>query len=268
MVSACNIRRGPGHSCVTRCGAVGPVGYVTCNLFSGGVAGGIGEGRQGKGCFSGAPSLDYREKDSFNLSGNDVGDHIGEVIESSTRVWLVEVYRDAAVPAFGSWVYVRGDDGMVRYGVVSHVEIGSVEPNRRAVAFGKTPEKLRRELPQVLELLRMTCRVQVLAYREAGGALRQTLPPLPAGIHSFVDACPPDVVQALGAPFDFLRTLLRNPDPAVPVDDLVVALLRQRYLAFEAGIDGQAELIAAGRALSRLLDDDHERLQSILRRVV
>ncbi|RMF57947.1 MAG: hypothetical protein D6746_10305 [Bacteroidetes bacterium] len=193
---------------------------------------------------------------------------IAEVIASNTRSWEAEVYREAEAPAFGAWVKVAHPGGAVLYGVVSHVEMGSYEPHRRAVAFGMTPEELVREMPQVLALLRTTFRTQVLAHRDARGRLRQTFPPHPAPIHGFVQACTADEVRALGPPFDYLRTLIQSPDPAVPVDDLVVAVLRGRYEAFGGETEGEADLIAAGRALSRLLDDDHERLQSILRRIV
>ncbi len=193
---------------------------------------------------------------------------VAEVIESSTRAFTAEVYREAEPPAFGAWVRVPHPSGIVLFGLVSHVEISSFEPNRRAVAFGLAEEELRRERPQVLELLRTTFRAQVVAYRDAAGRVRQTLPPQPAGVHGFVYPCASDDVCALGAPYDYLRTLLRNPDPAVPVDDLLVAALGQIYAAHRGGPDGRQALIDAGRALSRLLNDDHERLQSVLRRAV
>jgi hypothetical protein len=193
-------------------------------------------------------------------------DHIAEVIASSTRQFEAEVYRDARSPAFGTWVQVHHDDGTVLYALVSHVEIGSYEPNRRAIAMGKTEEELRREMPQVMELLRTTFRAQVLAYSDPGGTPRQTLPPHPAPIHAFVHPCPLGHLRRLGAPYDFLRTLVRNPDPAVPADDLLVAVLRQIHDAHGNPVDGRPALLDAGRALSRLLNDDHERLHSILRR--
>ena len=192
---------------------------------------------------------------------------IAEVIESSTRSLVAEVYREAAPPAFGSWVRVPAEGGPTLYALVSHVEMASYEPTRRAVAFGKTPDELRREMPQVLELLRTTFRAQVLAYRDARGTVRQTLPPHPAAIHAFVEPCTEAEVAALGPPYDFLRTLVRNPDPSVPVDELVVAVLANVYTAGGGRHGGDAALVAAGRALSRLLNDDHERLHSILRRV-
>ena len=193
---------------------------------------------------------------------------IAEVIESSTRSLLAEVYRECEPPAFGAWIKVSRADGIVLFGLVSHVEIGSFEPNRRAIAFGMTREELQREMPQVMALLRTTFRAQVLAYRDPGGRMHQRLPPYPAGLHDFVLPCRREDIMQLGTPYDYLRTLVRHPDPAVPVDDLLVAVLQQVHGAPGGGADGDAALLAAGRSLSRLLNDDHERLHSILRRVV
>lgn len=187
---------------------------------------------------------------------------IAEVIASSTRQFTAEVHRGAEAPPFGTWVTVVHQNGIVLYGLVSHVEHGSYETNRRPVALGKTREELTEEYPHIQELLRTTFRAQILACEE-DGVVHQTLPPYPPAIHDFVRPCPPDAVQRLGAPYDYLRTLVQSPDPAVPADDLLVAALRQ----VQAAHGGEDELVRAGRALSRLLDDDHERLQSILRRV-
>lgn len=200
---------------------------------------------------------------------------VAEVIASSTREILAEVYAEAQVPAFGSWVEIETEDGMVLYGLVSHAETGSVEPGRQAVALGAhyDRDRIRREMPQILELVRTTVRAQVLAYWdgqkkvEGRPLVRQTLPPRPAALHDRVRVCGPDAVAALAQPFDVLRTLARHPDPAVPADDLLAAALRNLYEAHGGGADGEAVLVDAGRALARLLDDDHERLQSILRRV-
>lgn len=198
---------------------------------------------------------------------NIMPEKIAEVIESSTRGFVAEVYRSEKAPAFGSWVQVIQPDQSILFGLVSHVEIASFEPNRRAIAFGKTEEELQQEFPQVMELLRTTFRAQVLAYQDTIGTVRQTLPPHPAGIHAFVKACKQEQICTLGQPYDFLRTLFQNPDPSVPVDDLVVAVLTNLYRAHGGRHGGEHELVRAGRALSRLLDDDHERLHAVLRRV-
>jgi hypothetical protein len=195
---------------------------------------------------------------------------IGEVIASSTRHVTAEVLGNQDPPDFGTWIQIERPDGLVLFGLVSHVETGSVHPNRQATAFGKTQEELRREMPQVLELLRTTFDAQMLAYRDTtvfDGKILQTLPPRPARLHDMVYVCPHETVCALGKPFDYLRTLARYPDQAVPADDLIVAVLRHAYAAHGGGTDGRRVLLDAGRTLSRLLNDDHERLQSILRRV-
>jgi hypothetical protein len=149
-----------------------------------------------------------------------------------------------------------------------------VEPGRQAVALGRDREGLRREMPHVLELVRTTVRALVLAHwdgrsrdRQGGPLVRQTLPPCPAALHDMVRSCGPEAIARIGAPFDYLRTLARYPDPAVPADDLLVAALGGLWRAHGRGDAGERALLEAGRALSRLLNDDHERLHSILRRV-
>ena len=200
---------------------------------------------------------------------------VAEVVASSTREIVAEVYPDADVPAFGAWVEVETASGAVHYALVSHAETGSVEPGRQAVALGPDydRDRLRREMPQLLALVRTVVRAQILAYwdgrarRDGQPVVRQTLPPCPAELHDRVRLCAPDAVARLGAPFDALRTLARHPDPAVPADDLLAAALGGLYRAHGQGAEGRRALVEAGRALARLLDDDHERLQSILRRV-
>ncbi len=199
--------------------------------------------------------------------------HVAEVIASNSREIVAEVYRDAQVPAFGSWVEVELADGTVLYGLVSHAEIGSVEPGRQASALGAEfdRDRIQREMPQILELVRTTIRAQILAYwdgrarRDGAPVVRQTIPPRPAALHDRIRVSGPDAVAALAAPFDVLRTLARHPDPSVPADDLLAAVLAN--LADAHGDAGDEVLVEAGRALARLLDEDHERLQSILRRV-
>ena len=117
-----------------------------------------------------------------NLSMNP----IAEVIESSTRHFVAEVLRDAEAPDFGAWAEVVLEDGTSLFAVVAHVETGSVEPGRRAMALGMDRATLRREMPQVMELIRTTFRAQVLAYRDARGTMHQTLPPRPAALHDMV----------------------------------------------------------------------------------
>ena len=192
---------------------------------------------------------------------------LGEVIESSTRQFVVEAYEPDEAPPFGAWVQVGGSERTL-YGLVSHVETGSYDSNREAVALGLSSEERAKEMPMVEELLRTTLRIQNVAYQDERGEIRQTLPPQPPGIHDFVYPCPDEIVREVTTCFDFLRTLIEHPDPAVPVDDLLVAVLRGIFEVHGGERGGREMLVEAGRTLSRLLDDDHERLQSILGRVL
>ncbi len=189
-----------------------------------------------------------------------------EVIRSNTTLFEAEVYPDEPPPAFGSWVSVDSPEGNRIYALVSHIEMGSLETNRRATALRMDTEALQREMPHVLALLRTSIHAQVLAYRDASGHVYQTLPPFPPPIHGFVIAASQEEVRCLGSPYDFLRTLIVQATPGTPTDDLLVAAMHQLFAAHMGGPDGQRALIEAGRTLSRLMNDDHERLHSILRR--
>ena len=187
-----------------------------------------------------------------------------EVIASSTAHFTAEAYADAEPLSLGQWVRVPVRDQTEVYALVSQVDMAPYDEGRRTVALRKSEEELRREMPQVMELLRTTLRAQIAAHRDAQGRMRQTLPPRPPRIHDFVYPCSTEEIRTLGAPYDFLRALVNNPEPSVPTDDLIVAVLTQVKAAHRS----EEELVVAGRALSRLLRDDHERLQSILRRVL
>lgn len=192
--------------------------------------------------------------------------YIGEVVESNTGSFIADVVRDSEVPAFGSWVQIHTQQGIILYGVVSLVEYGSTMPGRRATALGRTREELQREMPQVMELLRTSFHGKILGYRAADGDLVQAVPPYPAGIHDFVAPCEADTVRQFAAPYDFLHLLTDSLERGIPGDELLVAALRGIKSQYH-GEEQAAFLIEAGRVLSRSLRDDHQRLQTILRRV-
>jgi hypothetical protein len=192
---------------------------------------------------------------------------IAEVVAASTREVTAEVFEGEPPPDFGAWVEVRLPGGLVLYGLVAHVEVGMIEPGRRVRAYGLDEDEIARERPHLPGLVCTTLRAVLLAHRTPQGTVRQTLPPQPARLHDHVYRCAPEAVRTLGAPFDVLRTLAQHPDPAVPVDDLLVAALTGLRAAHAEPAEGEAVLVEAARALTRLLRDDHERLHSILRRV-
>ncbi|MFH1008142.1 MAG: hypothetical protein V1800_11695 [Candidatus Latescibacterota bacterium] len=183
---------------------------------------------------------------------------IGEVIESTTAAFVVQCWELHASPPFGS--FVRTDSEPAVFGLVSAVTTRSVEPNRRPTAYRKTGEELMREQPQIFELLKTECEALVVGYQDHA-AIRQTVPPQPPKIHTFVRPCSVEETKVFTDHWDFLRGILTS---NAPTDELIIAAVRHAYSAHDHDV---AYLVQAGKELSRLIRDDYDRLDSIIRRV-
>ncbi|MBC8044610.1 MAG: hypothetical protein IAF08_14320 [Rhizobacter sp.] len=164
---------------------------------------------------------------------------------------------------FGS--LVRTSQGaMDIFAVVSFIEHAPTESNRKVSPHGKTKEVLRREMPQVFELLQTEFHAIVLGYRNTGDTrLYQATPPLPPDLHEFVYAATAEEQTSFfSMRTAYIRTLLSNRD--MNPDELIAAFLRNHL-----GLAAMSEhLVAAGKDLSHLLSDDHRRLESIFERIL
>jgi len=190
--------------------------------------------------------------------------HIAEVIESNTTEMIAQCTVLHCSPPFGSFVKVNLAEGTepAIYGLVFNVVTSSIEPNRRAMAYGKTEEELRKEQPQIFELLKTEFQAHLVGYRDQTG-IKQILPSQPPRIHSFVYACSLAEVREFTRQCDYLRTLFTISQ--VPPDELIIATIRNTLDAH--GEDSPHYLVQVGKELSRLLRDDYDRLSSILRRI-
>ncbi len=186
---------------------------------------------------------------------------VGEVVESSTTTLIAEACRLHGAPDFGAFVRVESD-GRNIIGVVHNARTQSSEPNRRPMAYGKTEAELRREQPQIFELLSTQFEVFVLGYLD-GTSMVHRFPPQPSRIHSFVFPCRDEEVLAVTEEPQFLRSLLEA--PGLPTDELLLAVLRHAL----DGRGGESEqyLQSMGSELSRLLRDDYDRLSALIRRL-
>lgn len=156
------------------------------------------------------------------------------------------------------------------YALVYGANTTSLEPNRRPSALGfEDEDEMRRQQPQIFELLRTEFSGLLVAYSEgADTALRRHLPPRPPRIHSRVYPCTAEETRALTEDLSFLRGVLLPSGGAlagVPSDELAAACLRQARAAHP---DDQEFLLRAGRTLATILAVDYERLQAILRNVL
>ncbi|MBN8586831.1 MAG: hypothetical protein J0L94_00750 [Rhodothermia bacterium] len=192
---------------------------------------------------------------------------IGEVIASESKSFKAQVVSSNRVPAFGEWVEVRLEDGSLVLGVVYSVLHESIEPGRQVEALRRTKDELALEMPHVFELLRTVFSCLIVGYRTSGGVYRQTIPPNPPALHDFVFVTGQELLKEVKPPYDFFRLILGGGTNGLPTDDLFVTIFQKMSNAMPLDRDRMVVLVEAGRALSRLLGDDHERLQSILRRV-
>ena len=119
----------------------------------------------------------------MSLAQIDLEEFIGEIIESSTSQFMSECRELNGAPPFGSFIKTNG--ALPVYGLVFNVCTHSIEPNRRATAYGLTEQELREEQPQIFELLKTEFEAVIIGYGDERGP-QQVLPPQPPGIHSFV----------------------------------------------------------------------------------
>jgi|SRR5687768_17735668 len=202
---------------------------------------------------------------------------VGEVIEASTNSFTAESLRLDVPPPFGSFVRilpvsndvpeardpfeeVAAPTGTV-YGLVMEARTASREPNRRAVSFGLNEDELRRDQPQIWELLATDFVCLIIAHAREG-EIRPYLPPRPPRLHAPVDICSESEVCRIVEGFAFLRAIA-TADCAC-CDELMAAGLREGYRC--SGKDEEF-LVRTGRELAVLLTNDYERLAAILRKL-
>jgi hypothetical protein len=201
---------------------------------------------------------------------------IGEVISASTTQFTAHCNQLYEPPALGAFVKIaptvsrvdpeeedpfeapRPQEGAL-FGIVYHATTGSREPNRKPAAYGLDEASLRREQPQIFELLATEFSCVLIAHVE-DGKIRSYLPPRPPRIHSQVSECSSAEVCLLAERRDYMRTLLNLPD-CESCDELVAANLR---LANRCRGGGDDFLVAAGKELALILRDDYDRLNVIL----
>ncbi len=243
-------------------------------------------------------------------SSPDLSVPIGEVIAANTSQFTaqcIDVPRPDGVselpdpPPFGAFVRIGGgnvrkkagaaplpddfdpfetpspnimssgdDSAAVLYGVVFHAEIGALEAGRPLTAFGLDEEALRREQPQIFELLATRFSAVLVAYATdaSGAGLRPHLPPQPPRPHARVFVATDHETRQLTDRLDYLRPLLSGSSgstAAYPAEELVAALLRR---AWRAHGGDESFLLRAGRELAALLPTEYDRLRAIVNRIL
>jgi len=156
---------------------------------------------------------------------------------------------------------------MALYGIVCYAETGSLEPGRPLTAFGLDEDALRRDQPQIFELLATRFSATLIAYATGSdGMVRPHLPPRPPRPHARVYLASDAEIRQITERLTYLRSLLNSAAPSgVSADDLVAALLQHAWRAHNGD---EAFLLRAGRELAALLPTDYDRLRTILNHII
>ena len=195
---------------------------------------------------------------------NENAERLGEIIASSTTGFSAQCYELYGLPSLGSLVKTRDGD-IELYAVVYQATTEGLEPGRKPIARGKdeaSEEAIFENSPQLIKLLRSEFSALVVGHKN-GDKIRQYLPPRPARIHSFVNACTTEEIRCFSQAFGFLN-ILANSELETPSDELIAAVLRLMSATHE---DPRAFLVGAGKELAALLGQDYAKLKAVLERI-
>lgn len=156
-----------------------------------------------------------------------IKNYFGEVVESSLPSWKAHCWLWDSMPAFGSLV-VTTQGPLTLYGIITHVQTGSIDPGRYPFPYQKTEEELRRDQPQIFALLQTLVSCLTLGYQEEGTIYYQ-LAPYPPKIHSFVRLASRQEMTAFFAEPLYVHLLGNAGQGLFSLDELLLALLKQLF---------------------------------------
>lgn len=149
-----------------------------------------------------------------------------EIVSSSLVSFTAQCWDWEHVPQFGQCVVVDGFASKTKiYGVVYQINTGSSDGQREAQAFGKTYTELRQQQPQIFHFLKITFHCIPIGYSTENAYFVESLT-FPAMIHAFVDFVNSDQKEKLFADFAFLDQLFAVPNLTIPVEDLLLAVVK------------------------------------------
>jgi hypothetical protein len=184
-----------------------------------------------------------------------------EIMTASLSEWTGQCWSWNQPPEFGS-LLVTSHDNLQIFGIVHTIWTGSSDPVRIPTTYQKTHEELLRDQPQIFEFLQTTFTCVTVGYLEQNSMFYH-LPEKPAKIHSFVAACTKDQYQQFFTSDQFLHLLFNLKSPAINVDELLLAILKQlqNRQVFES-----AKFHDFMQTFSMLANNDYQRLRIFLNR--
>ncbi len=194
-----------------------------------------------------------------------MNNYFAEIIESSLDHYTAQSWQWDNYPTFGSLVQVQ-DAHKTIFGIVSHIQTGSIDPTRSPYPYQKTEAELRAEQPQIFEFLKTTFLVQIVGYTQMTNQdkIFYILPPTPCKIHSFVAPCTHSQAIHFFTRPDFLHLLFAFYQNIPNLDELLLAMLK--HLLHEKIFDLNT-LDSFCQIFTLQTGNDYRRLKLFLQRV-
>lgn len=186
--------------------------------------------------------------------------YCAEIIESGLHSWKALCWNLDNIPAFGS-LMVASHKGRTIFGLVYQIQTGANDPNRVPFAYKKTEEELRKEQPQIFELLKTTFACITVGYKQNNEIVYQIVPE-PLQIHTFVSPATTEEQRVFFLQEHFIHLLFSMAPQIISLDELLLASITQNKLQQE-----QTLLMKIFEAYAILTGNDYHRLKFFLQRV-
>lgn len=185
----------------------------------------------------------------------------GEVIESSLSIIKAQCWHWDDFPSFGSLITMEIQERTL-FGLVHHIQTGSLDAQRTVFAYQKTEDELKREQPQIFEFLCTTFSCFILGYKEHDKIIYQ-VPPEPPKIHTFIYKATQQDSISFFSNEQYLPLLFSFAHHTFSLDELLLALLKN--IADKQALTPQA-LSNFIQTFSLLTANDYRRLKLFLQR--
>lgn len=202
----------------------------------------------------------YKQTCLANVMNKDIC--FAEVIESSIDHFTAQCWQWNRYPIFGSLVMIKDSEKTV-FGIVSHIQTGSIDPTRSPFPYQKTEAELMAEQPQIFEFLKTTFTVHIVGH-QSNDKTYYLLPSTPCKIHTFVAEAPTETAINFFSRSDFLHLLFAFANTIPNLDELLLSLTKHLV---DAKIFNRQHIDELSNTLSLHTGNDYRRLKLFLKRI-
>ena len=149
-----------------------------------------------------------------------------EVIESSLHGFMAQSWQWNSFPTFGSLITVEQGE-RTSFGIVHHIQTGSMDPMRYPFPYQKTEDELLKEQPQIFEFLKTTFSCLNVGYLEKG-KITYALAGQPVKIHAFVSPASTALSKQFFYSNNYLHVIFGCANQITNLDELLLAILKEQ----------------------------------------